>query len=148
LAALRNTADADDVAQDALVLAFQRIDQFRGDASVRTWMVTIAWRLALSRRRSPWHRLKHLVVSTNTPEVDRIKSAQPSAERRLLHAEQVEIARDEIKRLPSTLRDAFLLAGTGDLTLDEIAAALRVPAGTLRWRVMEARRRLQRKLEH
>ena len=46
LAALRNIADADDVAQDALVLAFQKIDQFRGDAGVRTWMVTIAWRLA------------------------------------------------------------------------------------------------------
>ena len=42
LAALGNDADAEDVAQDALVLSFKRIDQFRGDASVRTWMVSIA----------------------------------------------------------------------------------------------------------
>jgi RNA polymerase sigma-70 factor (ECF subfamily) len=52
-AALGNEADAEDVAQEALVLAFRRLDQFRGDASVRTWMVSIAWRLALSRRRRP-----------------------------------------------------------------------------------------------
>src|SRR5437763_17218588 len=51
LAALRNPADAEDVAQEALVLAFRKLGQFRGDASVRTWMITIGWRLALSRRR-------------------------------------------------------------------------------------------------
>ena len=51
LAALGSAADAEDVAQEALVLAFRRLGQFRGDASVRTWMVSIAWRLSLSRRR-------------------------------------------------------------------------------------------------
>ncbi len=39
LAALGNDADAEDIAQEALVLAYKRLDQFRGDASVRTWMV-------------------------------------------------------------------------------------------------------------
>lgn len=42
LAALGNDADAEDIAQEALVLAFRRIHQFRGDANVRTWMVSIA----------------------------------------------------------------------------------------------------------
>ncbi len=54
LAALGNEADAEDIAQESLVLAFRRLDQFRGDASVRTWMVSIAWRLSLSRRRRLW----------------------------------------------------------------------------------------------
>ena len=54
LAALGNDADAEDIAQEALVLAYRRIDQFRGDASVRTWMISIAWRLSLSRRRRLW----------------------------------------------------------------------------------------------
>src|SRR5438105_2870817 len=61
LAALRNPADAEDVAQEALVLAFRKIGQFRGESSVRTWMITIGWRLALSRRRSPLHRLKQMI---------------------------------------------------------------------------------------
>ncbi|HUP38862.1 MAG TPA: sigma factor [Vicinamibacterales bacterium] len=48
MAALGSDADAEDIAQEALVLAFRRLDQFRGDASVRTWMVSIAWRLSMS----------------------------------------------------------------------------------------------------
>src|SRR5258706_16226255 len=67
LAALRNPADAEDVAQEALVLAFRKIDQFRGEASVRTWMVTIGWRLALSLRRNPMHRLRQMI---STDELD------------------------------------------------------------------------------
>jgi DNA-directed RNA polymerase specialized sigma24 family protein len=48
LTALGNTSHAEDVAQEALVLAYRRLDQFRGDASVKTGMVSIAWRLSLA----------------------------------------------------------------------------------------------------
>ena len=41
---------AEDVAQDALVLAYRHLGEYRGEAGVRTWMVAIAWRLSLSRR--------------------------------------------------------------------------------------------------
>ena len=44
-------ADAEDVAQDALVRAFQHIGGFRGEASVKTWLLAITWRQALSHRR-------------------------------------------------------------------------------------------------
>jgi RNA polymerase sigma-70 factor (ECF subfamily) len=141
LAALRNPADAEDVAQEALVLAFRKFDQFRSDASVRTWMVTIGWRLALSRRRNPLRRLQQMMSSDELE--GEMTSAQPSAERRVLDSERLAEARVHIKRLPPKLRDALLLTAAGDLTQDEIAAALRVPPSTFRWRVMEARRRLK-----
>jgi RNA polymerase sigma-70 factor (ECF subfamily) len=141
LAALRNAADAEDVAQEALVLAFRKIDQFRGDASVRTWMVTIGWRLAVSRRRHPVHLLKQM-ISTDGFDVEAV-SAQPSAERSVLDGERLDAVRRQIRSLPRKLRDALLLAAAGDLTQDEIAVALNVPAATFRWRVMEARRRLR-----
>jgi DNA-directed RNA polymerase specialized sigma24 family protein len=48
--------------------------------------------------------------------------------------------------LPDTLRVPLLLAASGDYTFDEMAEALSVPAGTLKWRVSEARRRLKMKL--
>jgi len=141
LAALRNPADAEDVAQEALVLAFRKIDQFRGDASVRTWMITIAWRLALSRRRSPLRRLKQM-VSVDGLEIESV-SVQPSPETCALDHERLAAVRDQIRKLPPKLRDALLLTAAGDLTQDEIAAALKVPASTFRWRVMEARKRLR-----
>jgi RNA polymerase sigma-70 factor (ECF subfamily) len=144
LAALRNTADAEDVAQEALVLAFRKIGQFRGDASIRTWMVTIGWRLALRRRRSPLLRLKQM-FSTDTAEAGLVEAVQPSAERQLLDGERLALVREQIMKLPAKLRDALLLTAAGDLTQDEIAVALKIPAATFRWRLMEARRRLREK---
>jgi RNA polymerase sigma-70 factor (ECF subfamily) len=141
LAALRNPADAEDVAQEALVLAFRKLDQFRGDANVRTWMITIAWRLALSRRRSPVRRLKQMISMDNV-QIETV-SAQPSAETCVLDSERLAAVREQIRRLPRKLRDALLLTAAGDLTQDEIAATLRIPAATFRWRVMEARKRLR-----
>jgi RNA polymerase sigma-70 factor (ECF subfamily) len=141
LAALRNPADAEDVAQDALVLAFRKLGQFRGDASVRTWMITIAWRLALSRRRSPIRRLKQMIAMDDAQMTT--ASGHPSAETCVLDGERLAAVQEEIRRLPPKLRDALLLTAAGDLTQDEIAATLGIPAATFRWRVMEARKRLR-----
>ena len=46
LAALRSPADAEDAAQDAFLLAYRRLDSFRGDASFKTWLLTITWHQA------------------------------------------------------------------------------------------------------
>ena len=52
-----------------------------------------------------------------------------------------------IRALPPKLRDALLLAAAGDLTQEELAAALNVPAATFRGRVRDARLRLREKLK-
>ena len=142
LAALRNPADAEDVAQDALVRAYRKIDQFRADASIRTWMVTIGWRLAADRRRRPLRRLKQLLM-VDDHQAATFESDAPSPERCAIDAERLRDVRNRIRRLPAKLRDALLLVAAGDLTQDEIAAALNVNPTTFRSRVLEARRRLK-----
>jgi RNA polymerase sigma-70 factor (ECF subfamily) len=144
LAALGNEADAEDIAQEALVLAFRRIQQFRGDASVRTWMVAIAWHLALSRRRRPMWRLKKMMASDS--ELNLLTSTGPSPERQMVSAELFASIKREIRKLSPKLRDALLLAAAGDLTQDEIAVALNIPPATFRGRVFEARRRIKQRL--
>ena len=59
LAALGSPAEADDVAQEAFVTAYRKLDSFRGEAAFRTWVLAIAWRKALDRRKSMtrWLRL-------------------------------------------------------------------------------------------
>src|SRR5688572_25540503 len=143
LAALGNEAEAEDIAQDALVLAYRRIDQFRGDASVRTWMVSIAWRLALSRRRRMWWRLSRTPPET---ELHALRDVRPSPEARMHSAQVIKSVQQQIRRLPPMLRDALLLAAAGDLTQDEIAAALNIPGATFRGRVRDARLRLKARL--
>ena len=51
-----------------------------------------------------------------------------------------------VRRLPPRLRDPLLLAAIGDCTYEEMSVMLHVPSGTLKWRVMEARRRLKQQL--
>ena len=143
-AALGNDADAEDIAQEALVLAYKRLDQFRGDASVRTWMVSIAWRLVLSRRRRLWWKGKKAVAPET--ELQALKDVTQSPEARVLSAQFVRTVQQEIRRLPPKLRDALLLAAAGDLTQDEIAMALGIPASTFRGRVRDARLRLKERL--
>jgi RNA polymerase sigma-70 factor, ECF subfamily len=144
LAALGCEADAEDAAQEALVLAFQRLDQFRGDASVRTWMVSIGWRVALSRRRRPMWRLRKMMAPDS--ELEMVGSAGPSPEGRMITAEFCQSVKRHIKKLSPKLRDALLLTAAGDLSQEEIAAALGVPAATFRGRVREARLQLKEKL--
>lgn len=144
LAALGNDADAEDVAQESLVLAYRRIDQFRGEASVRTWMISIAWRLSLSRRRRLNWKLRRMM--TPETELETLRAMTPSPEARLQTAERIALVQRHIRRLPRKLRDALLLAAAGDLTQDELAAAMSVPPATFRGRVRDARLRLKKTL--
>jgi RNA polymerase sigma-70 factor (ECF subfamily) len=146
LAALGNDADAEDIAQEALVLAFRRIDQFRAEASVRTWMVSIAWRLSLSRRRRVWWKISR--NASSNAELPALRAVGPSHEDRMQSAEFIRNVQQHIRSLPPKLRDALLLVAAGDLTQDEIAAALKIPGATFRGRVRDARLRLKSKLQH
>jgi RNA polymerase sigma-70 factor (ECF subfamily) len=144
LVVCRSREDADEVAQDALLQAWQKLAGFRGDAQFRTWLLTIVWRHALSRRRSAWLRLRRF-VNTEARAVEPI-DAQRSAEERIAWTEIVDAVRRAVDTLPDKLRQPLLLAAQGDCTFDEMSAMLGVPSGTLKWRVMEARRRVKRTL--
>ncbi len=61
--------------------------------------------------------------------------------------EQRRAIRRAIMRLSPKLRDALLLAATGELTYDEIAGVQNVRPGTVKWRVFEARRIVRADLE-
>jgi RNA polymerase sigma-70 factor, ECF subfamily len=145
MAALGNAADAEDAAQEALVLAYRRLDQFRGDASVKTWMISIAWHVALSRRRRVSWKIRRMMGSD--ADLETVKASSPSPEERAQTSEFVAAVRHHIRQLPPKLRDALLLTAAGDLTQDELAAAMRIPAATFRGRVRDARLRLKEKLK-
>ena len=66
LAALGSPAEADDVAQDAFVMAYRKLGSFRGEAAFRTWLLAIAWRKALDRRKSLARWLKLTVTPTES----------------------------------------------------------------------------------
>ena len=153
LAAVGSPTEADDVAQEAFVTAWQKLDGFRGESQFRTWLLSITWRKAIDRRKTISRWLK-LAASSSRDEAgddmfDIIERVPSSVRTQDDVMESNELQRDVKKligTLPRKLRDSLLLAGTGEHTYDEIGQMLGAPVGTVKWRVAEARRVLKRKL--
>jgi RNA polymerase sigma-70 factor, ECF subfamily len=143
LAALRDREEAEEAAQDALVRAWQRLGSFRGAATFRTWLLSIAWNRAMSRRRSlmAW-------FSRRAPldDADGVTEDRHGPLETLRHRDLARHATEAIEALSPKLRDALLLAQSGDYGYNEVAAMLKVPVGTVKWRVSEARRQVRQRL--
>jgi RNA polymerase sigma-70 factor, ECF subfamily len=145
LAALGSAADAEDVMQEAFVLAFRKLPHFRHDASFKTWLLSITWRRALRWRHSPARRLTRL-VSLESPFSSELAEPRPTPEQAAITG---EIHRDVlrlIRSLPTRLRDPLLLSASGRYSYEDLSDILGVPTGTVKWRVSEARRLLRTKL--
>ena len=154
-AALGNLADADEAVQDACITAWQRIGHLDEPAAFRAWLLRITWRKALDRRRSLRSVLRRFidlasVTSASRADtllsVDAIAARDPGAEDEMVKKERDATVARTIRSLPARLRDPFLLAASGEHRYDDIAAVLRIPVGTVKWRVSEARRVLREKL--
>ena len=143
LAALRVREDAEEVAQDAFIRAWRALDRFRGDSSFRTWILRIAWNRAISKRRSLAAWLRRA-----TPMDDVAEPAAPGVgQHAWMHNAQLQAhATSAIQALSPKLRDALLLAQSGEYQYDEIARMLGVPLGTVKWRISEARRKVRETL--
>ena len=151
-AALGNREEAEDVAQEAFVAAWHGLPGFRGDASFRTWVLTIAWRLAMSRRRSVTHRWWARLVhghadhgSDETP-ID-APSLEATREQQLMDQQFASAVRRAVRSLPVRLRDPLMLAASGEYSVEEIAAMVGRPAGTVKWQLSEARRLAREKVQ-
>jgi len=143
-AALASHADAEDAAQDAFLAAYRRLDSFRGQASFKTWLLTIAWHQAINRRRSVTRILRRMVEPKAEDEgnsmMAQVAAIGPTPEEAAAHDQQLRAIRAAIIALPSKLRDTLLLAQSQEYTYEEIGAMLGTPVGTVKWRIFEARR--------
>ena len=153
LAAVGSATEAEDVAQEAFVTAWRKLAGFRGDSQFRTWLLSITWRKAIDRRKgiSRWLKIAAFPSKDEAGEetLD-VLERLPSRERRQDVTYESDELQAQIRKLigslPRKLREALLLAGSGEHTYDEISAMLGAPVGTVKWRVAEARRVLRRKL--
>jgi len=139
---LRNAADAEDVAQEALLKAFRNFHRLREPQKFRAWLVRITFRMALDRRRSGKRREKR-ETQWAMPE---LRPSPPTAEDLAASSEfqiRLERAMDE---LPEKLRLVLLLSALQDYTLEEVSTMLGIPMGTVKSRLFFARKQLAEKL--
>ena len=139
---LRNTADAEDVAQEALLRAYKSFDRLRDRNRFSGWLVRISFRLALDRLRSAkrrerrdalWSQPAHLPPPASAEDVAASNQFQGHLERAL-------------EELPEKLRLVLLLAAMDGYTIEEIARMIGVPLGTVKSRIFIARKKLAEKL--
>jgi RNA polymerase sigma-70 factor, ECF subfamily len=155
IAALGTPDDADDAVQEAWITARDRLGSFRGDAAFRTWLLTIVWNKARDRRRGVVRWLKRRVTLEGPSGSAEASGARlafvPAAPGRspegaAIDVELRRVVERLVRALPAKLRDPLLLIGSGDYSYDDVATMLGQPAGTIKWRVSEARRLLRVKL--
>jgi RNA polymerase sigma-70 factor, ECF subfamily len=137
---LRNTADAEDVAQEALLRAYRRFDRLRDRSRFRAWLVRIAFRLALDRARSAKRREQRETLWWAQPALRQSSEDVAAAGEFQAHLDR---ALDE---LPEKLRLVLLLAAMEGHTLEEVAVILGLPVGTVKSRLFFGRKQLAEKL--
>ena len=148
--ALGDRQDAEEVVQDAFVKIHGALAGFRGESSLKTWILRIVWRLSLNRRRdrarSPWRRLG--LHRADEEAGERLSAAAGEGpEARLLSRETQRLVREQIDELPAPLREVMILHGFEQLGYEEISRVLDIPLGTVSSRIHSARRRLAAALQ-
>lgn len=149
-----NAADAEDLVQDAALLAHRGFGSFTEGSNFRAWF----YRILLNRFYSNYRRQRRAGVPVDledTPERYLAEQAEAAGLRAnedtasalvdRLDAEAIERA---LAELPDEFRTAATLYFMQDLPYQEIAEILNVPIGTIRSRLHRARRMLQRALWH
>ena len=139
---LRNTADAEDVAQEAMLRAYRQFERLRDRNCFRAWLVRIAFRLALDQLRSGRRRELRDMLWSQPQHQPPAATAEDLAASNEFQAD----LENALAELPEKLRLVLLLAAMEGHTIDEIAAMLGISTGTVKSRIFYARRQLAEKL--
>lgn len=137
---LRNTADAEDVAQEALVRAYRSFDRLRDRNRFRAWLVRITFRIALDRLRSSKRREQRETLWWAQPTPRQSTEDAAAASEFQAHLDRA------LGELPEKFRLVLLLAAMEGHTLEEVAGMLGLPIGTVKSRLFFGRKQLTEKL--
>jgi RNA polymerase sigma-70 factor, ECF subfamily len=144
---LSNAADAEDAVQDALLAAYRRLDQFRGQAQMSTWLGAIVSNCArMQLRKRP--RAIHLSLDEPLGDEQEYSLAEgladrtPTPEEECEQSELGERLMQFVEQLSPSLRTAYQLRELDGLSTCEAAQVLGVAEGTVKAQLARARAKL------
>jgi RNA polymerase sigma-70 factor (ECF subfamily) len=148
---LRDDAEAEDALQDAYLQAYRALPGFRGESALGTWLTRIVVNAALMRQRKTRRLADVIELGADFGSDDAIlprdrldEPAQP--ELAALRAQTRRLIETGIDKLPAVFRTVFVLRAVEELTVEETAATLDIPAATVRTRYFRARAMLREAL--
>lgn len=138
----RKSEAADDIAQDVFLAVYERMYTFRGECSMKSWLLTIARNKSLSYLKSSFIRKVTLMEAITH------QNAAPSAESELFDRQATRELWEAVMALPVKFREVIILDYHYGLPIKEIASMLQISEGTVKSRNHRARNKLTRLLEH
>jgi RNA polymerase sigma-70 factor (ECF subfamily) len=152
---MKNREDAEEVTQDVLMKVYRKIDKFRGDAALSSWIYRITFNTAMSRLRT--HRAERAAESERDRALAHADAAEPPSPRQpadwshmpdeeLLRRQLRDAVADALPRLPEIYRVPVVLRDIEGLTTEEASTRLRVKDQTLKSRLHRGRVMLRQQL--
>lgn len=146
---LRNSEDAEDAVQDAMLSAFSHVAQFDGRAQMSTWLTTIvinAVRMQLRRHaRRPKLSLDESPAEDQWTTAELLPNSGPSPEQILERRELNDLLVKLTRNLPASQRITLRLRVWDELSIRKVASALGLPEGTVKARLARSRKELKRR---
>ncbi len=118
---VKDDAEAEDVLQEAYLLAFRAMQNFRAEASMSTWLTRIVINEAIGRTR----RRSAEIIPLDVEEAMDESHEQP--EQALLRSEARRLIERKIDGLPDSFRTVFVLRALEEMSVEETAACLDIP---------------------
>jgi RNA polymerase sigma-70 factor (ECF subfamily) len=137
---VRDSALAEDVSQDAILKAWQALPTFRGDSSLRSWLLRITHNTAISTLRRRREEVRDPQLLPEHP-------ARSSTEARAVDRASIDAFEKALDDLDELSRSIVVLREIEGLSYDEIAEVLDVALPTVKTRLLRARRVLAAALE-
>jgi RNA polymerase sigma-70 factor, ECF subfamily len=144
---LRNEAEAEDVVQDSLTLAFVHLSQYQGRAQFRTWLLSILLNVARTRLRSRKRdrslSLEQTLDDQSAEPIMTLRDPGPGPDQMMAAEERRRIVRETLNCLSSDFRTAYDLCYVKGLSTREAADSLGVNQETLKVRLFRGKRKLR-----
>lgn len=138
-----NDAEAEDVVQDAWMLAWRALAGYRAESRLSTWLSRIAANEALGRLRRKSAPIIPLEAAMMSPDAEiqaaLTDEAERGPERSVERSQARALMEARIDRLPDAFRSVFVLRAIEEMSVEEVAQALDIPEATVRTRFFRAR---------
>ncbi|SEI43109.1 RNA polymerase sigma-70 factor, ECF subfamily [Dyadobacter koreensis] len=140
---MRNTEDAEEVAQDGFVKAYQQIHRFEGKSKFSTWLYTIIYRTAITKL----NRRGVLLFSVDENLTDHFTYDETAPQIEAMHAqEQTKLIKNAIIRLPEIDGLLITLFYLNENTVKEIEEITGLTASNIKVKLFRARKILEAEL--
>jgi RNA polymerase sigma-70 factor, ECF subfamily len=150
---VKNWEDAEEVTQDVLMKVYRKIDAFRGDAALSSWIYRITFNTAMSRLRTGRAGRMAEVQAPELSSADQLERtvAEPAdwsslADDQVMRGQMRQRLIDALAELPTVYRVPVILRDIQGLSTEEASAVLRVKPQTLKSRLHRGRLLLRQHL--